>query len=118
MAPFVRCPNAFTFSRAFQEFVATALPSRIHEALIKKGCPVHLVEHISRDSTAIEAREKAVPKKKKPALVARKRGCRIGGKNVQRSQPSGTPAYDAPGGDVGRFAKRLRGIVQAHREGI
>lgn len=67
-------PSPSTFSRAFQEFAATALPSRIHEALVKEGYQEHLVGHISRDSTAIEAREKPVPKKKKSAPVARKRG--------------------------------------------
>ncbi len=67
-------PSASTFSRAFQEFAATELPSRLHEARIQKSCQERLIGHISRDSTAIEAREKAVPKKKKPAPVARKRG--------------------------------------------
>ncbi len=67
-------PSISTFSCAFQEFAATALPSRLHEALIPNSYREHLVGHISRDSTAIEAREKAVPKKKKPAPVARKRG--------------------------------------------
>ena len=67
-------PSESTFSRAFQEFAAASLPSRIHDALIEKGYQEHLVGHISRDSTAIEAREKAVPKKKEPAPVKRKRG--------------------------------------------
>ena len=49
-------PSASTFSRAFQEFAATSLPSRIHEALIQNSYQEHLIGHISRDSTAIEAR--------------------------------------------------------------
>src|SRR3990170_5504096 len=51
-------PHASTFSRAFAEFAISELPSRIHAALIKTYCSDHLVGHISRDSTAIEAREK------------------------------------------------------------
>ena len=33
-------------------------PSRLHETLIARTMDGHLVEHISRDATAIEAREK------------------------------------------------------------
>lgn len=55
-------PSAPTFSRAFQEFATAKLPTRIHETLIKQGYAGELVGHISRDSTAIEARERPVPK--------------------------------------------------------
>jgi Transposase DDE domain/Transposase domain (DUF772) len=51
-------PSEATFSRAFAAFAASALPSRLHEALIKGTHADRLVGHISRDSTAIEAREK------------------------------------------------------------
>ena len=53
-------PSASTFSRAFAEFAASALPSRMHEALIQSTHADRLAGHISRDSTAIEAREKPV----------------------------------------------------------
>jgi hypothetical protein len=53
-------PSESTFSRAFTEFAASALPSRMHEALIRNTHADRLVGHISRDSTAIEAREKPV----------------------------------------------------------
>lgn len=53
-------PEAPMFSRVFAEFAATALPSRMHEALIVATHEGRLVEHISRDATAIEAREKPV----------------------------------------------------------
>lgn len=62
-------PSESTFSRAFAEFAASALPSRVHEALIAQTQKDRLVGHISRDSTAIEAREKplkvAAPEKPK-----------------------------------------------------
>ncbi len=53
-------PSEATFSRAFAAFAASALPSRVHEALIAQTQKDRLVGHISRDSTAIEAPEKPV----------------------------------------------------------
>jgi hypothetical protein len=53
-------PSETTFSRAFAEFARSALPCRVHEALIKQAYKDRLVGHISRDATAIEAREKPV----------------------------------------------------------
>lgn len=53
-------PSEATFSRAFATFATSALPSRLHEALIKETHADRLVGHISRDSTAIEAREKPI----------------------------------------------------------
>ena len=69
-------PSEATFSRAFAAFAASALPSRLHDALIKDTHADRLVGHISRDSTAIEAREKpAKPERPAPAAQPkRKRG--------------------------------------------
>ncbi|MGC8478234.1 MAG: transposase, partial [Acetobacteraceae bacterium] len=64
-------PSEATFSRAFAAFAASALPSRLHAALIKETHADRLVGHISRDSTAIEAREKpAKPEKPDPPVPA------------------------------------------------
>ena len=70
-----RLPSEATFSRAFSEFAESGLASRLHETLIARTMDGHLVEHISRDATAIEAREKPAPKPKaaKPKR-RRKRG--------------------------------------------
>jgi hypothetical protein len=66
-------PDEWTFSRAFAEFSASRLPERVHTALIKERYADEIVGHNSRDSTAIEAREK--PLKKEPAKkAAAKRG--------------------------------------------
>jgi len=66
-------PSEATFSRAFAEFAHSRLPTRVHEALIKKTHEERLVGHISRDATAIQAREK--PERKKAAETPkRKRG--------------------------------------------
>lgn len=51
-------PEEWTFSRAFAEFANSQFPQRVHDALIKRTQADRLVGHISRDSTAIEAREK------------------------------------------------------------
>ena len=67
-------PGEATFSRAFSTFADSALPSRLHEALIDKTLRDHLVGHVSRDSTAIEGREKAAPKSKQSATPKRRRG--------------------------------------------
>ena len=64
-------PSEVTFSRAFAEFSQSALSARLHEAPIEKTLGDHLVGHVSRDVTAIEAREKPARKPRKPK---RKRG--------------------------------------------
>ena len=72
-------PSEATFSRAFAEFAETSLPGRLHEALIIGTLGDHLVRHISRDATAIEAREKPVRKapeaaKPKPGRGRQRKG--------------------------------------------
>ena len=53
-------PSESVFSRAFAEFSDTQLPQRVHEALIRNTHHDRLVGHLSRDSTAIEARRLVV----------------------------------------------------------
>lgn len=67
-------PSEATFSRAFAEFAASALPERLHEAMIARTQGTRLVGHIARDSTAIEARERTVRKPKAAPQPKRKRG--------------------------------------------
>lgn len=74
-----RLPDEATFSRAFDEFARSRLAERTHEALIKEHLGEVLIGHISRDGTAIEAREKPDFEKGAPAENAvqaapRKRG--------------------------------------------
>jgi len=81
-------PSESTFSRAFGEFAASALPSRVHEALVKTTHKDRLVGHIARDATAIAAREKpvrAVPAA--PATPKRKRGRPRKGEEVAKPEP-------------------------------
>jgi transposase len=65
----------WTFSRAFVEFSNSQLGERVHETLIKNYESERLIGHISRDSTAIEAREKMVKNENPPEPIAKaKRG--------------------------------------------
>jgi hypothetical protein len=51
-------PHESTFSRAFAEFSWTELPQKRHEAIVRATQNERLIGHISRDSTAIHARER------------------------------------------------------------
>ena len=55
-------PSESTFSRSFEEFARKDLPGKVHEALITRYESWRIVGHISRDSTDIVVREKAVNK--------------------------------------------------------
>jgi hypothetical protein len=66
-------PSESTFSRAFAEFALTKLPCSVHESMIKTHCGPKLAGHISRDATAIEAREKPIKKESFPKSAPRKK---------------------------------------------
>lgn len=72
-----RLPAESSFSRAFAEFAEGKLAERVHEIFIKTQLGSALIGHISRDGTAIEAREKplklAKPESKKPFKRGRPR---------------------------------------------
>jgi IS5 family transposase len=57
-SPCRKLPSESTFSRAFEEFAEGRLAQRVHEALIKEHLGDELMGHLSRDGTAIEARER------------------------------------------------------------
>ena len=103
-------PSESVFSRAFAEFADTQLPQRVHEALI----PHHdrLVGHLSRDSTAIEAREPATPPPK------RKRGLPKKGEERPKVLTRLAAADHEPAGDAGRPADRLRCRHEEEQQGL
>jgi hypothetical protein len=80
-------PHESQFSRAFADFAASALPQRLHEALIQATQQERIIGHISRDSTEIEAREKPVrtPVVAVPVEPTRKRG------RPKKGEPSAPP---------------------------
>lgn len=59
-----KLPGETVFSRAFAAFASSELPQRVHTALIERAYAGALVGHISRDATAIAAREKGEKKPK------------------------------------------------------
>lgn len=61
-------PSESTFSRAFEEFALVNLPDEVHASLIKDLYEGVMVGHVTRDSTPVEAREKAIKKPKVPAI--------------------------------------------------
>uniref|UniRef100_E6QPZ9 Transposase of ISCARN88, IS1182 family n=1 Tax=mine drainage metagenome TaxID=410659 RepID=E6QPZ9_9ZZZZ len=69
-----RLPDESTFSRAFAEFSLMGLAERCHEFLVKNMLGDRLIGHISRDGTAIHAREKPLKKVKlnKPSQTVRR----------------------------------------------
>ena len=80
-------PHESQFSRAFAEFAVSALPQRLHAALVEATQKERLIGHISRDATEIEAREKTVPvvAAAKPARPRRKRG------RPRKGEPAAAP---------------------------
>ena len=83
-------PDESTFSRAFAEFAQTKLAERVHEALVKNHLGAALtghIGHISRDGTAIEAREKPVKKAQAPKPPKSKKPCRGRAKRTQVAAP-------------------------------
>jgi hypothetical protein len=81
-------PSESTFSRTFAEFAKSSLPNRVHEALITRAYKDCIVGHISRDATAINAREKAAPSAPvAPTPQKRKRGRPKKGEAPAGSEP-------------------------------
>jgi hypothetical protein len=62
---FRKLPSESTFSRAFHEFARMGLAERAHTALIQETLGDKLIGHLSRDATAIEARERPRPRDRK-----------------------------------------------------
>ena len=66
-------PSESTFSRAFDEFARSGLADRVHESRVKEYVGDDVVWHVSRDSTAIDARERPVKKDTKAVASKPKR---------------------------------------------
>ena len=112
-----RLPSEATFSRAFSEFAESRLANRLHETLIARTMDGHLVEHISRDATAIEAREKPAPAEGSEAEAAQAGAATQGRGAGEGAEPAGTATDDEPSADAGGPAEGLRCRQQAQRQG-
>lgn len=84
-----KIPPSCRFSRAFAEFSDSGLCSKAHERLIRHYHADRLIGHISRDSTAIEARE-AVSQNKpiQPVKPKRRRGRPKRGETIAPKTPT------------------------------
>ena len=87
-------PDEATFSRAFAEFTAAKLAERVHEALVRNYLGETLIGHISRDGTAIAAREK--PAKKVAATLQDGRMSGTGPPHTGSVSPAYCIWLDAP----------------------
>ena len=87
-------PSTSTFSRAFAEFAAAELPTQVHAALVCETQQARMIEHIARDSTAIEARQR-LPEDKPKAKAA--------------AQPRAHSAYKTKNGWHRRGPRRKKG---------
>ena len=98
-----RLPSEATFSRAFSEFAESRLANRLHETLIARTMDGHLVEHISRDATAIEARAKEPSRLERqltmslPQMLADlPRACDVGTKRNAKGHTTSWIVYGRP----------------------
>lgn len=89
-------PHESTFSRAFSEFALTALPDRVHQALVREIYKDEVIGHIGNDSTRLIGREKPLKKegtrqqRKKAGnerYIREKKGIEVGRKRKQMNQP-------------------------------
>ena len=82
-------PSESTFSRAFGDFARDGLAQKVHAAMILSTVKDKLFGHASMDATAIDAREKPVPKpRQEPApKVKGKRGRRKKGEQAPLPDP-------------------------------
>jgi len=82
-------PSESVFSRVFAILAETGVAQKVHARLIEEYESNRLVGHISRDSTAIEARERAHKKPSQRKIKPkRKRGRPKKGESVPAKEPS------------------------------
>ena len=86
-------PSESTFCRAFAQFAADKLNEQVLEAFVKEHCGPKLVGHISRDSTAIAARERSAGVVK-PISVKNMRYKRGRPKKGEQRPPAPTPRLE------------------------
>ncbi len=80
-------PSLSTFSRVFNQFAESGVLIEIHEAMVRECYGDKIAGHVSRDSTAIAAREKPAKKEPKPAKPKGKRGRKKKGEEPPPSEP-------------------------------
>ncbi len=81
-------PCESTFSRAFAESSERGLGQRVHDAMVERSLKPELVGHVSRDSTAIEGREKPAKKPRKEKPAPKKKGRPAEGEQRKPKEPT------------------------------
>jgi len=74
-------PSESTFSRAFAEFAASALPGRVHEALIKR--PTRIVSSVTLRATPLPSR-RARSRCERHLPLLRRRSASVAGRKKAR----------------------------------
>jgi len=108
-------PHESTFSRAFAEFSGSELPQHLHEAVIKdaykKDSPEsQLVGHVTRDSTAIEARERYPETTEQATARQKKHGHQKSVRANKQRAPKQLKAKSIPKRKRGRPKKSERAL--------
>ncbi|HRQ64487.1 MAG TPA: transposase [Xanthomonadaceae bacterium] len=104
-----KLPSEATFSRAFAEFATAKLAERVHEALIRTHLGDQLIGHLSRDGTAIDARER--PARSARAAEAPSRSAEL--ELLASEQPSGSDASAASMAPKTKRGRPRKGEVRA-----
>lgn len=104
-------PHESKFSRAFAEFAESELPQHLHAAVVASTQGQRLIGHVSRDSTAIPARERFPETAKQKAAARRaakreKKQAKQARKNARDSKPK--PHRRARAADRGTRVERQR----------
>jgi hypothetical protein len=108
-------PSASTFSRAFAELARTGWLDQVHAALVEKYAGDTLFWHISRDSTAIVARERPQPHPDPAAAPAKGPSPASGGapeSAAPAKRPRGRPRKDAPPPPPTRLQRQYRAPLE------
>lgn len=86
-------PSEAKFSRVFHEFSMTSFADKVHQSLIKDYFDGEIIGHVIRDSTPIEAREKALKKPrrftkdKRPSSKNRRKPGELNRRQKQLQEP-------------------------------
>jgi hypothetical protein len=104
-------PHESKFSRAFAEFAESELPQQLHAAIVASTQAQRLIGHVSRDSTAIAARERFPETAKQKAAARRatrreKKQAKQARKNARGGKPKPHPRARAA--DRGTRVERQR----------
>ena len=103
-------PSESTFSRAFHDFAAKGLPDRVHAILIETYQSDRLIGHVSRDATAIEARESVDPVRKETMKAQAKAAAQKAVQKPKRGRPkkgeSRPPCSFIPFGTAALYDRR------------